>query len=93
MPPLTGINGTGSGTDPSSLFPTISPTPGTPGTAGSPTAASRRGPYHPTTVADVLPLNPRQVGSQLAGLLVLGIGVAIAVVRVSLRKPRAQDKQ
>jgi hypothetical protein len=43
-------------------------------------------------VADILPLNSRQLGSQIAGLVVLAIGIVIAVARISLRKPRAQAK-
>ena len=93
LSPLTGINGTGSGADPSNLFPTINPSPGASGNGGSPAATSRHDPYHPSAVADVLPLNTRQVGSQVAGLIVLAIGVVIALVRVSLRKPRTQDRQ
>jgi hypothetical protein len=95
LAPLTGLSGSGSGSDPSSLFPTINPSPGTPGTGGSPSAAGSDGrdPYHPTTVADVLPLNNGQVGGQVAGLVVLALGIIIAVVRVSVRKPRTQDKQ
>jgi hypothetical protein len=94
LDPLSGLSGAGSGADPSSLFPTISPSPGASGTGGSsPASSAGRAPYHPTSVADVLPLNTGQVGGQIAGLIVLALGVIIAVVRVSVRKPRAQDKQ
>jgi hypothetical protein len=94
LDPLSGLSGTGSGADPSSLFPTISPSPGASGTGGSsPASSAGRAPYHPTSVADVLPLNTGQVGGQIAGLIVLALGVIIAVVRVSVRKPRAQNKQ
>jgi hypothetical protein len=92
--PLTGLSGTSSGSDPSSLFPTISPSPPASGTGGSrPAAAGGRDPYHATSVADVLPLNNGLVGGQVAGLVVLAVGIIIAVVRVSVRKPRTQDKQ
>jgi hypothetical protein len=92
--PLTGLDGTGSGADPSSLFPTINPSPGASGTGGSaPAASGGRAPYHPTSVADVLPLNNGQVGAQVAGLIALALGIIVAVVRVSVRKPRTQDKQ
>jgi hypothetical protein len=37
----------------------------------------------------VLPLNGRLVGSQVAGLVVLAIGIVVAVARVSLRRPRS----
>jgi hypothetical protein len=95
LSPLTGLTGTASGADPSNLFPTISPSPNaTPiPVGGSPAATTRHAPYHPTSVADVLPLNTGQVGGQVAGLVVLALGVVIAVVRVSLRKPRTQHKQ
>jgi len=94
LAPLTGLSGTGSGSDPSSLFPTISPSP-TPSGSGSAPGATSGGhdPYHPTSVADVLPLNNGLVGGQVAGLVVLAAGIIIAVVRVSVRKPRTQDKQ
>jgi hypothetical protein len=92
--PLTGLAGTGSGADPSSLFPTINPSPGASGTGGStPAASDGRTPYHPTSVADVLPLNNGQVGAQVAGMIALALGIIVAVVRVSVRKPRTQDKQ
>lgn len=91
--PLSGLTGTGSGADPSGLFPTINPSPSPTGTGSPPATSAGHDPYHPTSVADVLPLNGGQVGSQVAGLVVLALGVIIAVVRISLRKPRAQDKQ
>jgi hypothetical protein len=94
LAPLTGLSGTGSGSDPSSLFPTINPSPSASGTGSAPGATSGgRDPYHPTSVADVLPLNNGLVGGQVAGLVVLAAGIIIAVVRVSVRKPRTQDKQ
>ena len=95
LAPLTGLTGTGSGSNPSSLFPTIGPSPTPSGTGGSAPGATsgKRDPYHPTTVADVLPLNNGLVGGQVAGLVVLAAGIIIAVVRVSVRKPRTQNKQ
>jgi hypothetical protein len=85
---------TGSGGNPSSLFPTINPSSGTstaPG--GSHGSKAAHTPYHPRTVADILPLNQSQLGSQVAGLIVLALGVIIAIARVSLRRPRSQGKQ
>jgi hypothetical protein len=85
---------TGSGGNPSSLFPTISPSSGTstaPG--GSHGGKAAHTPYHPRTVADILPLNQSQLGTQVAGLIVLALGVIIAIARVSLRRPRSQAKQ
>ena len=90
--PLINSNvGSGSvtGANPGNLFPTISPSSGAP---GSGPASRSHGPYRPRNVADVLPLNSSQINSQIIGLVVLGIGVVIAVARVSLRKPRAQAK-
>jgi hypothetical protein len=43
-------------------------------------------------VADILPLNGGQLGGQIAGLVVLAIGIVIAVARISLRKPRSAAK-
>ena len=87
---LTNPTGNGSEGDPSGLFPTIGPSSSpSPSSHGS---KSLSGPYKPTTVADVLPLNTSQVGSQVAGLVVLAIGIVIAVARVSLRKPKAATK-
>ena len=97
--PLSGLlplgsGGSGkSGVNPGNLFPTIAPSSGTAGTVAGPAGATgRHQPYHARTVADILPLNSRQLGSQIAGLVVLAIGIVIAVARVSLRKPRTQSK-
>lgn len=81
--------GAGSGANAGSLFPTISPTSGS---SGSASARDPHSPYRARTVADILPLNSRQLGSQIAGLVVLAIGIVIALARVSLRKPKTQDK-
>jgi hypothetical protein len=72
--------------DTSSLFPTVSPQPTT---SQSPVAAQgRKREIRATTVSDTLPLNPRLIGGQLAGLLILAAAIAIAVARLSLRAPR-----
>jgi hypothetical protein len=84
-PTLANPSGNGSVGDPSGLFPTINPS--TASKSGS-HPKSLSGPYRPSTVADVLPLNTSQVGSQVAGLVVLAIGIIIAIARVSLRKPK-----
>jgi len=96
----TGSDGLGSGsvpslpqgaltspTDPTGLFPTVSPNG-----SGSPTAG-RKNPrhLHAHVVSAILPLDPRLIGGQLAGLAVLATAIAIAIVRLSLRKPRPQD--
>ena len=82
VPPLTASTGN----DTSSLFPTVSPQPTT---SQSPvTAAGRKREIRATTVSDTLPLNPRLIGGQLAGLLILAAAIAIAVARLSLRTQR-----
>jgi hypothetical protein len=96
VPPVTlpPVPGTGSVTPPAGLFPTISPSPGSSsgdgGSLGFPNA--KKG--HRTriaTAASVVPLDPRLIGGQLAGLLVLGSAIVIAIARLSLRKPRPQE--
>jgi hypothetical protein len=82
-PTLSNPSGNGSVGDPSGLFPTINP-----GAKKGSHSKALSGPYKPSTVADVLPLNTSQVGSQVAGLVVLAIGIIIAIARVSLRKPK-----
>jgi hypothetical protein len=85
LPSLASPGGTE--TDPSALFPTIGPAPGSGGAGGSHHARITSGPYRATAAADVLPLNAGQLGAQIAGLLALAIGVCIAIARVSLRRP------
>jgi hypothetical protein len=46
---------------------------------------------HAATAADTVPLDPRLLGGQLAGLAVLAGAVTIAIARLSLRKPKATD--
>jgi hypothetical protein len=86
------ISGTGiSPTDPSGLFPTVgaSPTTGT-GSLGLPPAKSRAV-LHAVNAAATVPLDARLLGGQLAGLAVLAGAVTIAIARLSLRKPKAND--
>jgi hypothetical protein len=90
--PVPTLSGTGvSPTNPSGLFPTVgaSPTTGT-GSLGLP-PARRRAVLHAATAADTVPLDPRLLGGQLAGLAVLAGAVTIAIARLSLRKPKATD--
>jgi hypothetical protein len=90
-PPRNGLAGIGAYPNPGGLFPLVSPLPAAPdpGPSGRPKAAATHLRYHTTTVADVLPLSLRQVGYQIAALIALAIGVALAVVRIPLRKRRA----
>jgi hypothetical protein len=79
-------------TDPSGLFPTVSPS----SSSGVVTNASDPGKKDPkhndtTTVSAILPLNSRLIGGQLAGLVVLASAIAIAIARLSLRTPRPHD--
>ncbi|MGH3155558.1 MAG: hypothetical protein ACRDNF_03115, partial [Streptosporangiaceae bacterium] len=96
LPPLNSSGGgsDSTGGDSSNLFPTITPsTPSTPGTTGGSHGKVAK-PYRATTVADVLPLNSGQIGGQIAGLIVLGLGIILVFARISLRKPRStEDKQ
>jgi hypothetical protein len=91
-----------SATDPSGLFPTVSPT--SPGLSTSPsprsslsfptvTGPSRHGGtrVRAATTAATLPLDPRLIGGQLAGLAVLAGAIAMAITRLSLRTQRPQD--
>jgi hypothetical protein len=75
-------------TDPSGLFPTVSPTSsaaGAPGQKKDPKNADA------TTVSATLPLDSRLIGGQLAGLAVLASAIAIAIARLSLRTPRTPE--
>jgi hypothetical protein len=69
------------------LFPTVSPDPTpSPYSAILPSA-------HNVRVADAaatFPFSTRLIGSELVGLAVLAAALAIAIVRFSLRRPRAQ---
>jgi hypothetical protein len=94
LPPVTLPPATNSGTslgNPAGLFPTVSPAPSqSPGaTIGFPPVKKRAD--HAATVAAIVPLDPRLIGGQLAGLAVLAGAIAIAIARLSLRRPRPQD--
>ncbi len=77
-----------SDTNPSGLFPTVSPTSG----AGTEPAKATTDPdTDATTVSSTLPLDSRLIGGQLAGLVVLASAIAIAIARLSLRTGRPHD--
>ena len=81
-------------TNPSRLFPTITPaTPGAspsfPAVAGRPRHAS--GHVKAATSAATLPLDPRLIGGQLAGLAILAGAIVMTIARLSLRTQRSQD--
>jgi hypothetical protein len=78
--------------NPASLFPTVSPAATSkPNSAGQAGQAGRR-PHgiNALTASATLPLDPRLIGGQLAGLAVLAGAIAIAIARLSLRSPRPQ---
>ena len=94
LPPVTLPPGTGSaGGGANGLFPTISPSPGSSSGSGSgvtfPSAHKQRA--RVATAAAIVPLDPRLIGGQLAGLAVLAGAIMIAIARLSLRKPRTQS--
>jgi hypothetical protein len=72
----------------SDLFPTVNPGTGAPAQASSP--GGRRNPgAEAATVSDILPLNGRLIGGQLAGLAVLVCALAAAVLRLSVRRAQS----
>jgi len=84
FPPLPGTVVTP--TSLSSLFPVV-----TPSSTPSPTARQRSrhdaASIRPT--ASTLPLDPRLIGGQLAGLAVLAAAITMVVARLSLRTPQS----
>jgi hypothetical protein len=71
-------------TDPSLNFPQV-----TPSADPSPSSA----PVKVSEVSASFPLSTRLVGGQIIGLAVLAAAIAIAVARLSLRKPRPQHSR
>ncbi len=92
LPPTTTPPISGTGPSPGNLFPTVSPSPTSgPSSLGLPSVKPKRTAASVTDAADTVPLDPRLIGGQLAGLAVLAGGIAIAIARLSLRTPKAQD--
>jgi hypothetical protein len=97
LPPtsLPPIGGTGvSSGNPASLFPTVAPSsPSSSPSLGLPQVKpkKKRTEVRVTDAAATVPLDPRLIGGQLAGLAVLAGGIAIAIARLSLRTPKPQD--
>ena len=81
-------------TNPSGLFPTVSPQPATSPSRGSLADGRKdsRG-IRATSASDTLPLNMRLIGGQLAGLVVLAAAITIAITRLSIRPQRPQDAE
>lgn len=90
--PLGSMGSTGS-SNPGGLFPTINPSSGPTTGTNSSTQNKPQRPYKATTVADVLPLNPSQLSTQVAGLVVLAIGIILVFARVSLRRPKGSQSK
>jgi hypothetical protein len=94
IPPLPGLPlPPGSVGNPAGLFPTVAPDPGGSSPAiGFPPARKQAGRSSSAeTASSIVPLDSRLIGGQLAGLAVLAGAVAIAIARLSLRRPRPQD--
>jgi hypothetical protein len=98
LPGLTGLPGTpgvpgleANPGNPGSLFPTV--TPGTPSPPATTQGAAK--PHHINAVpaSATLPLDPRLIGGQLAGLAVLLGAIVIAIARLSLRTQRTQESK
>jgi hypothetical protein len=87
--PGASVSGLGltSPSNPSGLFPTVSPA----GTAKADKSNRTKNAPDASTVSAVLPLDSRLIGGQLIGLVVLASAIAIAIARLSLRAPRPQD--
>jgi hypothetical protein len=82
LPPVPGTTVTPG--DLTGLFPVVTPS-STPSPTRAPSAARGSGAIRPT--ASTLPLDPRLVGGQLAGLAVLAAAITMVVARLSLRPP------
>jgi hypothetical protein len=85
LPPIPGTGVTP--TNPSDLFPAVSPSQGT-GTLGLPPARARNVTHPATETAYAVPVDPRLLGGQIIGLVALLGAVTIAIVRLSVRKPQ-----
>jgi hypothetical protein len=94
LPELPGLSLPGTqATDPASLFPTVSP--GTATTTPPATGSSAGRGHHVNAVpaSATVPLDPRLIGGQLAGLAVLAGAIVIAIARLSLRAPKPQNSK
>jgi hypothetical protein len=99
VPPLVSlpsIPGTGvTATNPSVLFPTVSPSTST-GTGTGTLALPPAKVHHVVSAAETayaVPVDPRLLGAQIVGLVALAGAITIAIVRLSLRKPLAASPQ
>jgi hypothetical protein len=69
------------------LFPTVTPKPSS-SSSNSPSGAHGRKPVQATQVSSALPIDPRLIGGQLAGLAILAAAITMVVARLSLRTPQ-----
>jgi hypothetical protein len=98
LPTLPGglptLPGTGTSSNLTNLFPTVTPGSSTTQTPGSPASGSRYSrAIKATTASATLPLDARLIGGQLAGLAVLACAIAAAIARLSLRSSRQSTKK
>lgn len=77
-------------TNPAGLFPTVGASSTGTGSVNLPPAKARSALSGNTTAADV-PLDARLLGGQIAGLAVLAGAIAIAIVRLSVRRHKVND--
>ena len=90
LPPVTVAPYPGA-TDPGGgLFPTVSPSASSTG-LGFPSPQKSGHPTRVRTASAIVPLDPKLIGGQLAGLAILAGGVMIAIARLSLRRPRPAE--
>jgi hypothetical protein len=86
LPPIPSTSTSSS--NPAGLFPTVGAS-SSPPTSGAHGSAKKHATVHAATASATVPLDARLIGGQLAGLAVLAGGIAIALVRLSLRRQRA----
>lgn len=85
LPSIPGFPGTTiSPSGLSSLFPVVTPSP----TPSNGKASGKRKVTKATSTASSLPIDPRLIGGQLAGLAVLMAAITMVVARLSLRTPQ-----
>jgi hypothetical protein len=80
-------------TDPANLFPTVSPGTGTTTPAATGSSSGRAHHVNAVPASATVPLDPRLIGGQLAGLAVLAGAIVIALARLSLRAPKPQNSK
>jgi len=92
LPPLSLIpDPLGGAANPAGLFPTVAPSASSPSIGFPPARKQASHSSRAETASSIVPLDPRLIGGQLAGLAVLATAIAIAIARLSLRRSRPQD--